>query len=208
MFHWREPAALATSAGSGTNASASSHEIVEAGTVAGLVGGVAMALFASVCAAAAGIGFWTPMKAVAAIAVGTGAYEMGIRAVLLGIAIHVLTSTVLGVLFASVTPRDVLPATALVLGASAAVVILVLMNLVVLPTYDWTAPSVGPTSRSHLMWGNVPGRVPGPSTLLTHLIYGAGLALAPALRRRFGASSRSLRDRDDADERDHAHDKR
>lgn len=161
------------------------YEIIEAGAVAGLLGGVAMALFATTYAAAVGDGGWTPVSAIASTVFG--ASVQGAGAALAGVAVHLVTSMGLGILFAWVTPRDVSSGPALALGAFAGVAILVAMNLLVLPTYDWTAPRVGPLQRSHLMWGNVPGLMPHAGALVSHVIFGAGLALAPGLRRRFGA---------------------
>ena len=132
------------------------NEIVDAGVVAGLVGGVAMALVAMAYAAAGGIGCWTPMKGVAAIVIGASAYDMGTIGVLLGAAVHAVTSITLGVLFAWLAPRDLSPMPALALGAFAGLAILFLMNLVVVPTYDWTAPSATPLGRPHLLGGTCP----------------------------------------------------
>jgi hypothetical protein len=168
-------------------------EVIEAGAVAGLVGGMAMWLCAATYTAAVGRGFWTPVKAIAEIAVGARVYEMGARAALIGMAIHLFMSMAMGVLFASVTPRDVSPAPALALGAVAGVAILVLMNLLVLQTYDWTD---SPGEHPHLMWCSVPGLMPLPLAFVIHLIYGAGLALAPGLRRWFRERS-TAPDRED-----------
>lgn len=162
-------------------------EVIEAGASAGFVGGVAMALFATVYEAAIGAGFWTPLKAVAALVLGPRMEEAGASAAFIGLVVHMLTSVTVGVLFASVTPRDVSPVPALALGAFAGVAVLVLMNLIILPTYGWTAPGVLPPARARLMWGGVPGTMPIPIVFVIHLIYGAGLGLAPWLRRRFGA---------------------
>jgi hypothetical protein len=164
------------------------HEVIEAGAVAGLVGGLAMWLCAATYAAAVGSGFWTPVKAIAEMVFGTRVYEMGARAALIGMAIHIFMSMAMGVLFASVTPRDVSPAPALALGAVAGVAILVGMNLVVLQTYNWTT---SPGEQSHLMWGSVPGLMPRPMAFVIHMVYGAGLALAPGFRRRFRERSPS-----------------
>jgi hypothetical protein len=156
-------------------------EILEAGAVAGLIAGVAMVLVAMTYASAIGIGLWRPLKAVAATFVGTSAYAMGPRAVLIGVAIHIFTSVAVGILFAFVVPRDVSLVPALALGALAGVAVLVVLNIVVLPTSDWTGGE-----RRHLLWGNIPGAMPLPMAFVVHLIYGAGIGLAPSLRRRFG----------------------
>ena len=137
-----------------------------------------MALFATLYAAAVGMGFWTPVKAIAATVVGTSIYELGASAVLVGLGIHVLASVVMGVVFALAVPREVAPAPALAFGAFAGVAILVVMTLVVLPI-------VSPFMRERLMWGSAPGSIPVVIAFVMHPIDGAGLSLAPGLRRRF-----------------------
>jgi len=151
------------------------REVLEAGAVSGLVGGVAMALFATIYAAWAGLGFWTPVEAIAQTVLGQSI--TGASAVIVGAAIHVAVSMLFGVVFALVTPRDVIGAPSIAFGLFAGLAILVLMDLVVLPV-------VSPTTRSHLMWGSWPHALPVWVAFTIHLIYGLGLSLAPSLRRR------------------------
>jgi hypothetical protein len=153
------------------------REIFESGAVAGVVGGVAMALFATTYAAIVGLGFWTPVRAIAGTLLGQTAMT-GASGVIIGVAIHVAVSILFGVIFAAITPRDVAPAPALAFGMFAGLAILVMMNLIVLPI-------INPTVRSHLMWGSSPGSLPVSVAFAMHLIYGLGLSLSPALRRRF-----------------------
>jgi hypothetical protein len=154
------------------------REVLEAGAVSGLVGGVAMALFATIYAAWAGLGFWTPVEAIAQTVLGQ---EMtGASAVIVGVAIHVAASMTFGVLFAAITPRNVIGAPAVAFGLFAGLAILVMMDLIVLPV-------IAPTTRSHLMWGSWPHALPVWVAFTIHLIYGLGLSLAPSLRRRFSA---------------------
>ena len=153
------------------------NEIIDAGMIAGLVGGVAMVLLATVYAAAAGIGFWQPVRAIAATIMGASAVQAGAGAVLLGLAVHLCMSMILGVIFAAATPREVSAAPALVFGTFAGLSTLVIMNLIVLPFVD-------PSARSHLMWGTAPGAIPVSIAFAMHMLYGVGLSLAPSLRRR------------------------
>jgi hypothetical protein len=153
------------------------REVVEAGALSGLIGGVTMALFATTYAAIVGLGFWTPVQAIAGTLLGRDAMT-GASAVVIGIAIHVAVSMAFGILFALITPRDVAPAPAMVFGMFAGLAILVMMNLVVLPI-------VNPYVRSHLMWGSSPHALPVVIAFVMHLIYGLGLSLTPSLRRRF-----------------------
>jgi hypothetical protein len=150
------------------------NEIIEAGMVAGLVGGVAMGLLATLYAGAAGLGFAEPAQAVAATVVGTG----GLGGVVLGVVIHLVTSMMLGVVFATIVPREVRGVPAFAFGAFAGLAILVIMNLIVLPF-------VNPATRSHLVWGSAPNTLPVAVAFWAHMAYGAGLSLAPLLRRRF-----------------------
>jgi len=152
------------------------REVLEAGAVSGLVGGVAMALFATIYAAWAGLGFWTPVEAIAQTVLGSD--MTGASAIIIGLAIHVAVSMLFGVLFALVTPRDVIGAPSVAFGMFAGLAILVIMNLVVLPV-------INPQMRAHLMWGSRPHALPVWVAFVTHLIYGLGLSLAPSLRRRF-----------------------
>lgn len=159
-------------------------EVAMAGALAGLLGGAAMGLFATTYAGASGMGFWTPLKAVAAMVFGSES-TTDAGAAVVGAAIHVLTSVTIGIVFAWVTPRDVSLVPALAAGAFAGVSLLVVMNLLILPMDTWTAPAAGPRAPTHLMWGNVPGRMPVPAAFVAHFIFGLGLGLAPGLRRRF-----------------------
>ena len=152
------------------------REVLEAGAVSGLVGGVAMALFATIYAAWAGLGFWTPVEAIAQTVLGQT--MTGASAVIVGVAIHVAVSMLFGVLFALITPRDVAGAPAIVFGTFAGLAILIIMNLVIVPV-------INPLSREHLMWGSRPGALPVWVAFVIHMIYGLGLSLAPSLRRRF-----------------------
>lgn len=143
-----------------------------------------MALSASAYAALTGSGGWWPLKAVAAIFFGNEVYARGAEAVVIGAVIHLITSLTIGVVFAWIIPRDVSLLPALGFGALAGVSILVIVNVLVLPTFTWTGPGAGPGARLHAMWGDVPGRVPPPIAFVDHIVFGFGLALAPALRRR------------------------
>jgi hypothetical protein len=152
------------------------REVLEAGAVSGLVGGVAMALFATIYAAWAGLGFWTPVESIAETVLGRD--TTGASAIIVGLAIHVAVSMLFGVVFAALTPRDVLAAPAIVFGTFAGLAILVMMDLIILPV-------VSPQTRAHLMWGSWPHALPVWVAFAIHLVYGLGLSLAPSLRRRF-----------------------
>jgi hypothetical protein len=86
-----------------------------------------------------------------------------------------------GVVFAIATPRDVKPLPAFVFGEFAGLAIMVTMTLFVLPV-------VSPVTRSHLMWGSDVSAMPVSVAFIMHMVYGAGLSLAPWFRRRFSAA--------------------
>jgi len=157
------------------------REVLEAGAVSGLVGGVAMALFATIYAAWAGLGFWTPVEAIAQTVLGQTI--TGSSAIVVGVALHVAVSLFFGVVYAMVTPRDVEGAPAVAFGLFAGLAILVIMDLIVVPV-------INPQTRAHLMWGSWPHALPVWVAFAIHLIYGLGLALAPSLRRRFNMVTR------------------
>jgi len=150
-------------------------EIFEAGAAAGLIGGVAMALFASLYEAARGAGFWTPLEAIATTVLRASTLQVGVGPVLLGLAFHLIVSMFFGVLFSLIVSRDVAPAPALAFGTFAGLSVLVIMSLVVVPAEN--------PAGVRLMWGSAPSAVPVSIAFVMHMIYGAGLSLTPALRR-------------------------
>lgn len=154
------------------------REVVQAGTIGGLIGGVAMALFATIYDAIVGYGFWTPVRAIAATVLGHDATTMGASAILLGLVIHLAVSIVFGIIFAAITTRDMPPAAAIAFGMFAGLTILVVMSLVVLPL-------INPTARARLMWGTYPRSLPVLVAFVIHLLYGLGLSLVPWLRRQY-----------------------
>lgn len=152
------------------------REVIQAGALGGLIGGVAMALMATIYDALAGVGFWTPVRAIAATVLGHDA-SVGAGPILLGLVIHLAVSIAWGIVFAAITPREMPPAASIAFGLFAGLTILVLMSLVVLPL-------INPTARARLMWGSYPRSLPVLVAFVIHLLYGFGLALVPGLRRR------------------------
>jgi hypothetical protein len=91
--------------------------------------------------------------------------------VLLGLAIHFSVAIVWGVMFALAVPRDAGKGAALAYGLGAGIVVFLVMTFLVMP---WANPVMRATVvRTWSPW------------LVEHLLYGLGLALTPALRRRF-----------------------
>ena len=152
------------------------REVIQAGALGGLIGGVAMALLATIYDAIAGVGFWMPIRAIAATVLGHDA-STGAGPVLLGLVIHLAVSIAWGIFFAAITPRELPPAASIAFGTFGGLTILVVMSLVVLPL-------INPIARARLMWGSYPRSLPVLVAFVIHLLYGFGLALVPGLRRR------------------------
>lgn len=81
------------------DSSALRNEAIKAGAVAGITAGIIMALFAMIRSYMMGMGFWLPVKQIAALIFGVDAILGGFGVLLTGLVIHVLTSAVLGAVF-------------------------------------------------------------------------------------------------------------
>ncbi len=156
------------------HAGSTAREVALAGVVSGIIGGVLMAMFAMFYMGAIGMGFWTPLRGIAATLLGVNALVAGAGALVLGVMIHMVASMGWGVLFALAIPRTARAGAALAYGLGAGIVILLVMTFLVMP---WADPTM--RARVDLMWG---------SWIVEHLIFGVGLAFTPALRRRFATA--------------------
>ncbi len=145
-----------------------------AGIVAGLVAGVVMALVAMIRAGTLGLGFWLPMKLVAALFWGVEALIGGGGVVVVGILIHLTVAGVAGLLFGLVLGNRLNAGGALVMGAIYGVAIWALTTWGVLPVLN-------PVMLDRQMVA--PGWWFG-----YHLIFGATLFLMPLLTQAFGRS--------------------
>jgi hypothetical protein len=145
-------------------------EISTAGMTAGLAGGMLMGAAAMAHAAWIGHSAFFPLRLVGATFAGPTALVGGPAIVIYGVALHLLVSMLLGVLFAALIQRTTTLGPALVGATGFALVTLMVMTAVVVPL-------VNPTMEA---------RIPGMSTawFVQHLIFGLGLVAAPALRRR------------------------
>lgn len=119
-------------------------KLVGRGAVAGIVGGLAMMMFAMMYSLAVGKGFFTPGYHIASFVVGPqammnameSAFYLAPGAFLLGAAIHMMTGALYGVIFALIAWRLRLHgAGAVVVGMLYGLAIVVLMSLVVLPLF-------------------------------------------------------------------------
>ena len=94
---------MTTIASSSTVSSERSANLVRS-AVGGLIGGMALAMFAMVVAAAGGTGFWAPVRGITSVIFGDSHYggSFAFGSVATGAAIHMMNSVVLGALFAVV----------------------------------------------------------------------------------------------------------
>ncbi|MEJ2217596.1 MAG: hypothetical protein P8099_13380 [Gemmatimonadota bacterium] len=103
------------------------------GMITGLVAGAIMALVAMCRALVMGLGFWTPMKLVAATYFGLGALIAGGGAVDVGIVTHLVLSALAGAVFGLLFGNWLHKASALAVGVLYGVAIWALNTWVVLP---------------------------------------------------------------------------
>lgn len=147
--------------------------VVRAGLIAGLAGGLLMAAWAMVHSAARGGGLLLPLRVLGTTVAGERALVLGPTGPILGLAIHLSLAMVLGVVFAAAIGRHTPTRLALPAGLLYGLLLFFLAVAAVLPVVN---PSAAVEAR------HVPS-----SWLVGHLLYGVGVALAPALRRRAAA---------------------
>jgi len=141
---------------------------IVAGAVGGLIGGMAMAMFAMLLAIGRD-GFWSPVRGIASVVFGDSHYGGGFDApsVVVGVAGHMMNSLVLGIVFAVAATllfRKARPMTVWMLGAMYGLAVWVVMmlgvvhglqgsNLLVdaLPAWGWAV--------AHVMFGVVTAMV-------------------------------------------------
>ncbi len=142
---------------------------VATGAVAGVLGAVAFALCAMVESAAAGQGFWGPIKLLAARGFGWNAFPGSAGVLLLGVVFHLFIGAVLGMAFGALTRKVTSWGASLAAGLAFGVVVWALMTWLVLPTLD--APLSAWARSVPVLW------------FLDHLVFGLVLGLAPSLRK-------------------------
>ncbi|MHB1846089.1 MAG: hypothetical protein ACYCWW_14785 [Deltaproteobacteria bacterium] len=147
------------------------REVVEAGILAGIIGGLLMAMWAMVSAAVQGMSFLAPIKLIGATFVGPSALGGSVGILVWGLMLHLTVSAMWGILFASILRRETRGGTALLAGVAYGFVILLLMTWVVVPFTNQVMHD-----RIPMMWG---------SWIIEHVFFGVGVALAPYFRRQF-----------------------
>src|SRR5438128_12307130 len=81
-------------------------EVIKAGAVAGIIGGVLMAVWGMFATLAHGLGPFAVPQLIGASFRGPEALLQGPVTVVIGVAIHLVTSALFGVLFATLVRRD------------------------------------------------------------------------------------------------------
>lgn len=157
---------------------AASKEAIGAGALAGLIGGIAMAMVSMLHAWIAGMGFWLPVKLIAATWFGVDALIGGFGVIIAGMMTHMMVSIVWGALFGLFIGRRRTIGTALLVGLLYATAIWLVMTYVGLPLVNRTM-----LDRVHMQpaWW-----------ILEHWVYGMALLLAPPLARGFSHLPREV----------------
>lgn len=145
---------------------ASPGAIIAGGVSAGIIGGLAMAMFEMVYALMTMGNLLMPLRLMGATFYGPQALVGGIGVLMWGMVVHTMTSAVLGVIFAWIIGPNVSSAAAAGWGIGYGLVVMFVMMYLVLP---WANPTMA--SRVPMMMG---------AQAIGHVLYGMCLGLAPA----------------------------
>jgi hypothetical protein len=162
-----------TAGGTGIEATGGAREIVGAGAVAGIIGGILMAMIMMMATAAGGIGLFAPLRLIAATFYGKDAMVGG-GPLLVGLMGHMMNSMVFGVIFAWIARRRLAAFPALMAGVAFGVAIWAIMTFGGLPMLN-------PMMRERVAMMPV-------AWFIAHVAFGMGVGSAPGLRRRFAAA--------------------
>ena len=136
--------------------------VVGGGIVAGIIGGIVMAAFSMVHAAMVGVGFWTPLRLIAATTSGVDALIGGGGILIWGLMIHMMVSAMYGVILAALLPRRAGTAAGFGIGLAYGVAVWAVMTFIGLPLVNSTmqariALMPGWWFFEHLLFGSVTG---------------------------------------------------
>lgn len=141
--------------------------VVGAGAFSGLVAGSLMLLTAMIHAEVTDLGFWLPLRQVAALWFGVDALIGDGGVILVGLLTHLVVAAGWGIVFAALTRSGPSLGVSLVLALAFATALWMVMTWVVVPV---VAP---------VMYERI--RLVPVAWYAIHLVFGAGLALAPVL---------------------------
>lgn len=170
---------MANSTASSYRYSASARAL--GGAVAGMIAAVVMALVAMIRAAAGGLGFWLPMKNIAALFYGVDALIGGAGAAVVGIIIHLIVGAVAGLVLGLLAGNRLNVLTALIAGLVWGVVIWAVNTWIILPLVNQVM--LDRVMTAPVWW------------LVYHLVFGGLLLLIPPLVRAFAGRRHAERAR-------------
>lgn len=142
------------------------------GVVAGLIGGIAMAMAAMIRAKTLGMSFTEPLQQIAGLLFGADALLDGGTVLISGMMIHMISSMMMGAAFGLIFVRIRSAGVALIVGMIYGAVIWALMTYLVMPMLN---PTMSVRVALIPMWW-----------FIYHLIFGAMLLFTPILARAFG----------------------
>lgn len=148
------------------------------GAISGIVSGIAMAMVGMVTTYFLGMGLWLPVKLIAATVLGENALTSSASAILLGMAIHIMMSAILGVIFAFLTVKIKKMQVIMLWGVAFGIAVWAVMTYLVLPIVD-------PVMKIHLT------QIP-TSWFINHVFFGMTLAATPYFERVWERKSDSV----------------
>lgn len=160
--------------------------IVIAGVTAGIIGGIVMAALTMMYTAGIGVGFWTPLRLMAATTSGVDALIAGGGTLIWGLMIHMMASIIFGVIFAALLPRRAGAAAGLGLGALYGIAVWAIMTFIGLPIVNSTMQA-----RVALMPG---------WWFFAHLVFGAVTGISAAVMLQRSSAERTGAERPDIPE--------
>lgn len=143
--------------------------LIEAGILAGLIGGALMLAFLVARAAIGGAGWWSPLQSVAAAVYGPEAVYGGSRTIAVGAGLHFALSIGWGVVYAAIVRRTLTPAVSMFVGAVFGAGVWFITAFLVLP-------AINPLLQEQF----------GADPLMffvAHIVYGVGVSASPMIAR-------------------------
>lgn len=153
---------------------ASPGAIITGGAAAGIIGGIVMAMFEMMYTGMTSGNFMMPLRLMGATFAGPHALVGGMGVLMWGMIVHLMTSAVLGIVFAWVVGPNFSGGAAVGLGVGYGIVVMLVMTFLVVP---WANPTM--SARIPMMMF---------AWVIGHILYGMCLGLAP----RFVARSEGM----------------